>query len=225
MAAQQSFHDRLWASIQPLWPGIVGHPFLVELAQGTLSSARFAYFLEQDALYLEDFARLLASAAAKAPDRDQIKLFLSHAQGVFAVESSLHETLATALGRDPSGLTMAQRGRTTQEYLDFLFGHANGGDYADLVMALLPCFWVYRQVGLALAQGPICPNPLYRRWIDTYAAEGFGESVASQIALADELATANPHRQASFAEIFTQGVRHERAFWDQAYSEGALMDD
>lgn len=220
MASAQPFHEQLWASIQPMWPGIAGHPFLIELANGTLPTSRFAYFLEQDALYLEDFARLLATAAAKAPSRDEVKLFLSHAQGVFAVESSLHETLATALGRDPARLASAQPGPSTQAYLDFLFGHARQGDYADLVMALLPCFWVYRQVGLELSAKPDCPNPLYRRWIETYADEAFGVAVTSQIVLADELAAASPDRQVAFSQIFAQGVRHERAFWDQAYAEG-----
>ncbi len=220
MASAQPFHQTLWSSIEPMWPTIVHHPFLTELADGGLSPARFAYFLEQDALYLEDFARLLATAAAKAPSRDQIKLFLSHAQGVFAVESDLHETLATALGRDGARLTSAERGPTTQAYLDFLFAHAQGGDYADLVIALLPCFWVYREVGLTLAAQPPSPNPLYQRWIETYAGDEFGAAVASQIALADALAATEPGRQQAFLRIFAEGVGHERAFWDQAYASG-----
>ncbi len=218
MGAGSPFHVRLWAEVEPEWQAITGHPFLLELAQGTLQPGCFLYFLEQDALYLEDFARLLAAAAAKAPSRQEIQLFLNHALGVFEVETALHQTLTQAFGQDPARLSLADRGPATQAYLDFLFGWARDGDYSDLVMALLPCFWVYREVGTWLAQGPPCPHPLYRQWIETYSGPSYGEAVAEQIALADRLADLAPGRQDAFSAIFRTGVQHERAFWDQAYS-------
>ena len=43
-------------------------PFNTELAAGTLAPERFRFYILQDAIYLAEYARVLAIAAAKAPD-------------------------------------------------------------------------------------------------------------------------------------------------------------
>src|SRR5205823_9430160 len=53
-----------------------------------------------------------------------------------------------------------------------------------LVAALLPCFWIYWDVGCAIARTAAPQNP-YKAWIDTYADERFGEAVRTVIAITD----------------------------------------
>src|SRR3954470_8599811 len=60
------FTDAMWAEIRPIYDAILGLPFNRELAAGTLSRERFAFYMVQDAHYLGAFARALATAAAKA---------------------------------------------------------------------------------------------------------------------------------------------------------------
>jgi thiaminase/transcriptional activator TenA len=43
-----------------------GHPFITELAEGTLPLDKFRFFLEQDDFYLEEYKRCLALGAAKS---------------------------------------------------------------------------------------------------------------------------------------------------------------
>ncbi len=214
------FRDVLWASVGDIWHEILQHPFLVELHAGTLAKERFAYFLGQDYAYLEDFARVLALGAARSPSGEELRLFLAAASGVFAVEQELHSTLTQALGGDPQALSRTERGPATRGYVDFLLRHGFEGDYARLAAAVLPCFWVYREVGLYLRQRGPSPAPLYEAWIETYAGEPYGDAVDAQLAIIDRLWAESPRRHGELGGIFREGVGHELRFWDQAYRLG-----
>lgn len=214
------FRDRLWASIDDIWRRILRHPFLTELHRGTLARERFAYFLGQDYAYLEDFARVLALGAARSPSGAELRLYLGAAAGVFAVEQELHATLTGVLGGDPAALARTPRGPATRSYLDFLLRHGFAGDYLRLVAAVLPCFWIYREVGLRLKNSGLSPDPVYAAWIDTYAGEPYGAAVEAQLRIADRLGAENPGREGEFCAIFREGVAHELDFWHQAYRLG-----
>jgi len=56
-----AFHRNIWESITDIYQAIIQHPFNEELAQGTLPREKFAFYMQQDALYLADFARALAT--------------------------------------------------------------------------------------------------------------------------------------------------------------------
>ena len=56
------FSDTLRAtSAEPVWTAIFAHPFLKELAAGTLSEETFRFYICQDCLFLEGFARAVRS--------------------------------------------------------------------------------------------------------------------------------------------------------------------
>ena len=65
-------------------------PFNTQLADGTLSVARFKYYITQDAHYLIGFGRALTLAAAKAPSPDRIVQFAKAAEVAIIVERALH---------------------------------------------------------------------------------------------------------------------------------------
>lgn len=207
----------LWSSIDDIWREIQNHPFLAGLQGGTLEQATFRYFLAQDYRYLEDFARALLHLAAKAPDGDALRTFWRHVGTVFEVEEALHAELTAALGGDAGSLRGVPRGDATEAYVDFLLRHAAHGDFAAGVIAVLPCYWIYREVGLDLASRGPSPLPAYEAWIATYAGDLYGQAVRELQALAAEALRASPRRVEEFQAIFRQGVRHELAFWQQAY--------
>ena len=59
------FSEQAWQQTAPLRSAIHTLPFNTELAAGTLSRARFQGYIIQDALYLSEYARVLALAAAR----------------------------------------------------------------------------------------------------------------------------------------------------------------
>ena len=50
--------------------------------------------------------------------------------------------------------------------------------------AVLPCYWIYREVGRELLRRG-SPEPLYQRWIDTYGGDEFDRVVEEAIALTE----------------------------------------
>src|SRR5271166_1369127 len=75
MASRNSFTHAIRIKAQPIWDRELKHPFVRGLADGTLSVDRFRFYLVQDYLFLIEYSRVFALAAAKARDLGTIGLF------------------------------------------------------------------------------------------------------------------------------------------------------
>ncbi len=192
-------------------------PFNIELAAGTLARERFQHYITQDALYLGQFSRALALAAAKAPDTATLQSFAQSALGAVAVERALHEHYLRAFGLDPASLATAEPAPDCLAYTSFLLAAAHHEPWEVLVAALLPCFWIYWDVGCAIAATSVPDNP-YHAWIETYADPRFGEAVEKVIATADRAAEqAGVTVREKMLVAFTRACQYEWLFWDGAY--------
>ncbi len=191
-------------------------PFLSELCAGTLSRERFQGYIIQDALYLGEFSRALALAAAKAPDPATVEVFAGSALGAVAVERALHERYLAEFGIGGKALHDAESSPDCLAYTSFLLATAYGDPFAVVVAALLPCFSIYWDVGSSIKRQAQPQNP-YRAWIDTYADPRFGNSVERVIAIADREAAGQPALRERMLGAFTQAARYEWLFWDGAY--------
>ena len=211
-----SFTDDLWKQIGPIYDAILAHPFLNQMADGTLSRDRFVFYMKQDALYLQEFAKCLAIAGAKAPDTEQLLFFVNSAHTCTVVERALHESyfkdfgVTLDVGRAPSNFA----------YSSYLLATASNASYRTAIAALLPCFWIYREVGEDLVQrasAGLSRNP-YAKWIETYSSEEFSASVNKAIGFVDlAAAEANDIERAEMAQAFDYASRMEWAFWDAAW--------
>src|SRR5688572_295487 len=65
-AASVSLTDEQFSSAKSIWDAQLRQPFVKGIGDGTLEVERFKRWVLQDYLYLKDFARLFAWAAAKA---------------------------------------------------------------------------------------------------------------------------------------------------------------
>jgi thiaminase (transcriptional activator TenA) len=192
-------------------------PFNAELAAGSLARGRFQYYITQDALYLAQFSRALALAAARAPDTETLQAFAQSALGAVAVERALHEHYLRSFGVEPSALANAEPAPDCLAYTNFLLATAYHEPWEVLVGALLPCFWIYWDVGRAIAATAAPDNP-YRAWIDTYADPRFGEAVEMVIATADRAAAeAGEAVRRRMLAAFIRAAQYEWLFWDGAY--------
>ncbi|MEA2521746.1 MAG: hypothetical protein QOI81_1392, partial [Actinomycetota bacterium] len=70
-----SISDQMRAACASIWDGLHDHPFLHELADGTLGLEKFRFFLEQDNFYLADYARCLAMGAGRSRDETELRYF------------------------------------------------------------------------------------------------------------------------------------------------------
>jgi thiaminase (transcriptional activator TenA) len=212
-----SFSREAWQRIVPLYGEILNLPFNRELAAGTLSRERFTFYMLQDAHYLTYFARALAVTAARAPDNDALIQFAGSAREAVVVERSLHEGFFKDYGISAAEVAAAEPSPTCAHYTHYLLGVAYGAPYEVAVAALLPCFWIYWEVGKHLLATAAPSNP-YQAWIDTYADEAFAEGVRKVIAIADQMdEAASPAIRDQMSGAFVRAARLEWMFWDSAY--------
>jgi thiaminase/transcriptional activator TenA len=80
------FSEEAWQRNAALREAIHRLPFNAELAAGSLAPERFRWYILQDAIYLGEYARVLALAAAKAPDAAAVQWFAGAAVEAVAVE-------------------------------------------------------------------------------------------------------------------------------------------
>ena len=210
-----NFTDQLWQDITPTYDAILTHGFVDELQTGGLSSAAFQYYIQQDALYLADFSRALNQLAARSVRTDDMLQFTQFAQNAILVERALHETYFTLYHIQPETVKMP----ACFAYTNYLLATTSLQSIAVGAAAVLPCFWIYRQVGRHIYQRAIEENP-YRAWIDTYAGEAFDESVNQMLALTNQFAAlASPSEQATMREAFRTSSQLEWYFWNDAYTQ------
>ena len=206
-----------WAANTKLYDAILTHPFNLQLADGSLSGDAFRHYIVQDAKYLIAFAQSLAVAAARADDPDNVVQFAAAAQEAVIVERALHNDYFSRFGLDETAVAAVPMSPACHHYAAFLIASGFREPLPVHAAALLPCFWVYREVGTHIHRTAAAENP-YRAWIDTYAGEAFSAAVDAMIATTDRLAAqAGPAERAAMERAFTRALQIEWMFWDSAY--------
>lgn len=211
----------LWESIAPIYAAILRHPFVTGLTDGTLPPERFRFYAVQDALYLRDFARALALAGVRAPEDEWIIMFSEHAAGALRVERALHESFFGAWGLTPADVSATPLAPTNLAYTSYLLAVAHHAPFHEILAAVLPCYWIYWEVGKALERAG-SPDPLYARWIGTYAAEEFGGLVRAVLEVTDTVAAPlGPPAREAMRRHFVTTSRYEWMFWDMGWRREA----
>jgi len=214
-----SFSELAWQRTAGLRKAIHELPFNTELASGKLTPERFRGYIVQDAIYLGQYSRTLAIAGAKAPDGATLRAFVQSALEAVSVEQALHERYLAEFGVSPAQIASAEPSPDCLAYTSFLVATAYHDPWEVLVAALLPCFWIYWDVGCAIAKRAEPRNP-YRAWIETYADESFGEAVRQVITITDcAAAAATDTTQTRMLSAFIRSSQYEWLFWDGAYRQ------
>ncbi|MEV5965778.1 thiaminase II [Kribbella sp. NPDC051952] len=213
-----TFSGELWDhGGAKVYDEIVRHPFITGLTDGTLDRDAFRYFIVQDSHYLRAYSRALTLVAGRAPDEDAVSMFALHAANAIAVERSLHTSLLESLGLTPADVDAAGSGPTTTAYMSYLTAVCATGTYAEAVAAVLPCYWIYRDVGRELLKRS-SPEPVYQEWMATYGSDEFDAVVESVLAVTDGLDVSASERQRCH-QHFATTCRYEWMFWDAAYNQ------
>lgn len=207
-----SLSQRLWKDNQDLAQASLNHPFVQGIGDGTLSPAKFAYYVGQDAFFLEAFARAYSIAAAKAPDWEGFATFHELAAGVLE-ELRLHEHYAKTWN---VSLKTVQPGSATRRYTDFLLATAWRQEVGVTAVAMSPCMRLYAFIGRALAASGL-PEHAYRDWIRTYSSDDFEPLAAHLERLVDQYSADS----LLIADTFRYAMQCERDFFEAAwqYSE------
>ena len=214
-----NFADRAWENINNIYNSILTMDFIRELQEGSLSQKIFQHYIIQDAIYLGEFSRTLAIIAAKAPNPELQLQFIRNAQDAIVVERSLHEEFFAEFDISPQVALTSQPSPTCLNYTNFLLATAYQYSFPVSVAAVLPCFWIYLEVGKHIyQQSQNRVNP-YQKWIDTYVDVDFETSVQGVIEVANLMATkVGAAEWELMTQVFYRASQFEWMFWDSAYN-------
>lgn len=208
--------DRAWQSIQPLFQEILEMPFIQELKEGTLPLEKFQFYMLQDAKYLEHYGRALAALGSKAMDNKMALDFFEFGKNALVVESALHEAYFEQFGLQAHQEITIEP--ICHHYIHFLKSTVAFDPIEVATAAILPCFWIYKEVGDHILETQNSSNNPYKNWIDTYSGDEFAEGVKLAIAYTDVMAEdSTAEKRQLMLEAFKTASKLEFMFWDAAY--------
>lgn len=206
--------EHTWQTIKDLYESILKMPFIKELSDGSLPQEKFRFYMAQDSLYLEHFGRTLSLIAAKITDLQDVLAFMRFAENAIVVENALHESYFKDFGLNDKGILQP----ACHHYIHFLRSTAALESVEIAVAAVLPCFWIYREVGDYIYRTQNTVDNPYGKWIDTYAGEEFAAAVDQAISICDKIAeNSTAATRQKMTEAFIMASRMEFHFWEAAY--------
>ena len=169
--------ERLRSDCDRVWESLHAHPFIRELAAGTLPPETFRFYVEQNLQYLPEYARAIALGVAKADDVETMRRFSADLANI--VESEIPEN--RELRRRVLELGAADRGGATcmapanVAYTGFLVSVAATGGPLEIMAAIVPCTWSYGDIASPLiAEGLVHDHPVYAEWIRFFGQPEYG---------------------------------------------------
>jgi thiaminase/transcriptional activator TenA len=221
VAVTASVCERFRERCASTWDALHAHPFIREMAGGTLPIESFRFYVEQNLMYLLEYARAMAIAASKGGDVATMKLFADDITNILENEIPENRELLRRildLGAEDRGGSDGMAPANVA-YTSFLVSTAVQGGPVEVMAAIVPCTWSYGDIGSALlAEGLVHDHPVYAEWIRFFGEPSYEAIVAKMRADFEAMAAnADDATVARLFDLFRTSVRLERGFWDMAY--------
>jgi thiaminase/transcriptional activator TenA len=222
MARQtRSISARLRDVARPIWEKQLEHPFVRGLCNGTLPREVFEFYIRQDARFLDQMVKAFGFAVTKAGRPEDMQHFGERLLHTLEVEKALHYTYTEQFGLTVDEMRQTPMAPTNYAYTRHLLVVAQSHSLAALITAVLPCAWIYSEVGqyfTTLLGGPPSATHPYCAWIGTYSSPEFAEVGAWLRARLEELtADSGETELQALEDIFLTSSRYEYMFWDMAW--------
>src|SRR5580765_6369164 len=125
-----------------MWQRIYEHPFLIELADGSLPDEKLLFYFEQNVHYIDTVVRCRAVAVAKSTSSEVRDFFLGPIP-VFVDELKHQQTMLAKLG----GRVNAPIAPACHGYTRHILTLAWSREPVEYFGAFLPCPWTYDLIG------------------------------------------------------------------------------
>ena len=200
------------------WSAYTRHAFVAGLADGTLPRPSYLRYLQQDYLFLIQFARAWALATTKAETLVEMRACAETVQALIGTEIQLHVRTCAAKGITEAELFAAEEALETIAYTRFVLDSGHSGDLLDLLAALAPCVLGYGEIGARLGAGT--SGAAYQDWINSYAGGTYQDTCHAVSTLIDGVVARRlgPDPEASprwpdLCARFATATRLEARFW------------
>ncbi|PSP87687.1 thiaminase II [Halobacteriales archaeon QS_4_66_20] len=213
-----AFSDDLLVEGTDIWDAQKEHPFVVELAEGTLDGDAFRHWVEQDYRYLLDYARVFAIAGTKATEEETMTHLFGVAHEILDFEMDLHREFAAGYDLTPGDLEAVGKAPTCVAYTNYLVRTAHEGSIAEIAAAIYPCGQGYLDIAEHMAELAEDEHR-YTPFIEKYTSDEFREAVAWMREFVDRCGERYPSEHDAMREAFLTSARLEYQFWEMAYTQ------
>lgn len=213
------FTDQLREATAVSWEKSLNHPFVQGIVQGDLPLEIFKYYILQDIYYLKHYGKVHAIAASQADDFEITVQLAQTAQKTAQAELTVHNEHAKILNITAEDIKNFKPAPTAYAYTSHLYRTTLLGGLAHTVAAILPCYWLYADIGKTNELAS--PEPeIYRNWIQMYAGDMFQDSTNRMIDLLNSLVEhMNDQEKEKVKEQFVISKDYELHFWEMSYTK------
>lgn len=205
---------------EAVYQAIRCHPFVEGIAHGNLPPEAAVFYVQQDVQYLSTYARVFALAISQAESLGQMKLLADRMTVLFDGELPPHGSLCRAAQVSFAEVTrvLPVQAPAAHHYAQHMIASGSHGVLAETVATVLPCHWVYADLGRDLMEAvrPDGHHPFYD-WITFYAGSPMREGLNQLCQLLDESARAVPREV--IARAFHVSFQMEYRFFDMAWRQ------
>jgi thiaminase len=206
------FVEELHRRYEKDWQKMLAHPFLKEMAKGTIPDERFTNWVKQDYIFVREAVPFIALLIPKAPVPH--RRVLSDTISNFHQELDLFEEMAADHGIE---LEDVEPGPTNLGYINFLLTTAALEPYEVAYTVLYTGEKAYSDSWRTVKQAQKSPGK-WQAFIDQWSSEAFQQWV---ISLRDDVnamaQSASQNLRDRMENRFVDGLRYEYQFWNMAY--------
>ena len=212
------FSEHLREMTKDSWNNSLNHPFVEGIVEGDLPFETFKNYIMQDIYYLKHYGKVHAFAAAHADDFSVAASLAEKAKNTAEAELTVHKAHAEILNITDEDIKNFKPAPTAYAYTSHLYRASLSGSLAQIIAAILPCYWLYADIGMKYKD--VKPDEeIYRNWIAMYASDWFQESTHEMIELMDDLADkAGEDEKEKIVEQFVIAKEYELAFWEMSHT-------
>jgi len=213
-----SFSEEIRKQTDSIWKAIFEHPFVQSIGKGTLDRERYEFYLKQDYIYLIDFSRVFALAAAKARHLPDMGYFATLLNATLNMEMDLHRRTCADFSISAEALEQTKPAMTTASYTNLLVRTCYEETLPGILAMLLPCAAGYVEIGQKLKAQGLPDKQHFRDWIETYSSDEFAEFVDWLKNRLDQLsASASAQDKDRWFDLYLNSARFEYLFFDMSW--------
>ncbi|MBR2027680.1 MAG: thiaminase II [Oscillospiraceae bacterium] len=212
--------EKMLAAAAEIWQEYTSHPFVQGIQDGTLDREKFRYYIIQDYLYLEDYAKIFAIGVAKAKSLETANLFAKYI-GVMNGELDIHKCYLAKLGVTQSEIKTTSRALNNLSYTSYMLRVAYEEGETEIFAAILACACSYEFIAKNIVKNnPSAINDeFYGDWIKGYISPSYSSENDVMIKQMNRLSTECTEKQLQhLVDIFVTCSRYELDFWEMAWN-------
>ncbi len=218
--AEKGTVSRMIDATKELWDSYNTRPFVLGMRDGTLSRDRFRYYILQDYLYIEEYAKVFSIGIAKARSAEIMSLFSTYVNLLTGSEMDIHRGYIGRFAISQEEIESTPRALCNLSYTSYMLRVAYEEGEAEILTAVLPCCTSYEVIAKRMvAENPAClSDPFYGEWIQGYSSEEYADANRKMEAALDALTISYTEPQIQhLIDIFTVCSRYEGMFWDMGW--------